>query len=111
FEGKPFITKHNRAGKGLGVHLFQSVEELRSYIEGESFEQPIDGVTLIQEYIESPDASITRCEFIGGTFFYAVRVDTSGGFELCPADECTVGEGSDGDEDLTPPPFEIVEGF
>ncbi|MGO1291409.1 MAG: alpha-L-glutamate ligase, partial [Brevibacterium linens] len=34
---------------------------------------------------------ITRAEFIGGRFHYAVRVDVSGGsFELCPADACEV---------------------
>ena len=27
-----FITKHNRAGKGLGVQLFHSLEGLRSYV-------------------------------------------------------------------------------
>jgi glutathione synthase/RimK-type ligase-like ATP-grasp enzyme len=26
FSGTPFITKHNRAGKGLGVQLFQTIE-------------------------------------------------------------------------------------
>ena len=31
-------------------------------------------------------------EFIDGTFYYQVDVDTSGGFELCPADSCEVGD-------------------
>jgi hypothetical protein len=87
-----FITKHNRAGKGLGVRLFQSVESLKNYVYSDHFEEPLDGTTLIQEYIEAPDASITRCEFIGGTFMYAVKVDTSEGFELCPADVCQVDD-------------------
>ena len=84
----PFITKHNRAGKGLGVRLFQHPGELRTYAESPAFESPIDGITLIQEYIQSPEPFITRCEFVGGKFLYAVRVDTSDGFLLCPADEC-----------------------
>ncbi|MCA1061849.1 alpha-L-glutamate ligase [Rossellomorea sp. AcN35-11] len=91
--GKPsFITKHNRAGKGLGVQLFHSVDALKNYVYSPAFEEPLDGTTLIQEYIESPDSSITRCEFIGGTFMYAVKVDTSKGFELCPADVCQVND-------------------
>ncbi|TMU88271.1 alpha-L-glutamate ligase [Bacillus sp. BHET2] len=87
-----FITKHNRAGKGLGVQLFHSVEALNSYVYSDDFEEPLDGITLIQEYIEAPDSSITRCEFIGGKFMYAVNVDTSKGFELCPADVCQVDD-------------------
>ena len=100
--GKSFITKHNRAGKGLGVQLFHTVEALEAYVGSENFEEPIDGITLIQEYITSADQSIVRCEFIGGKFLYAVRVDTSDGFELCPADACQIGE-------VQRPMFEILE--
>ena len=87
-----FITKHNRAGKGLGVQLFHSLEGLRSYVEGPEFEEPIDGITLIQQYIQAPEPYITRCEFVNGKFVYAVKVDTSEGFELCPADACQIGD-------------------
>ncbi len=111
--GKPsFITKHNRAGKGLGVQLFHSVQALKNYVYSDDFDEPLDGTTLIQEYIESPDASITRCEFIGGKFMYAVKVDTSEGFELCPADVCQVDDlfcpvGEQEDK----PKFQIRENF
>jgi len=84
----PFITKHNRGGKGLGVRLFQQSDALQIYVDGPEFESPIDGITLVQQYIESPQPYITRCEFVGGQFLYALRVDTSDGFLLCPADEC-----------------------
>ena len=87
FDGS-FITKHNRAGKGLGVRLFHDVAQLDEYVRSVEFEQPIDGITLIQQYIASPEPTITRCEFVGGKFLYAVRVNTSDGFLLCPADEC-----------------------
>jgi len=87
-----FITKHNRAGKGLGVRLFHSLEALRSYVESDAFEDSVDGITLVQEYIRAPKPFITRVEFVGGEFLYAVRVDTSLGFELCPADACQVGD-------------------
>ncbi|MEM1144564.1 MAG: alpha-L-glutamate ligase [Pseudomonadota bacterium] len=108
--GAPFITKHNRAGKGLGVRLFYSTQELLDYASSGSFEAPIDGITLIQQYIEAPEPFITRCEFVGQRFLYAVRVDTSDGFLLCPADECQ-------DDDATVCPatsaakFEIIESF
>ncbi len=87
FDG-PFITKHNRGGKGLGVRLFQNTDALRDYVDGPEFESPIDGITLVQQYIEAPQPFITRCEFVGGEFLYAVRADTSDGFLLCPADDC-----------------------
>ena len=88
----PFITKHNRAGKGLGVKLFHSVEPLREHVHSDAFEDSVDGVTLVQEYIRAPEPFITRVEFVGGRFLYAVRVDTTLGFELCPADVCQVGD-------------------
>ena len=88
----PFITKHNRAGKGLGVKLFQELQALEDHVESPAFEESVDGITLIQEYIRAPEPYITRVEFVGGEFLYAVRVDTSLGFELCPADVCQVGD-------------------
>ena len=88
----PFITKHNRAGKGLGVRLFQSQQGLRDYVLGGEFDDSVDGITLLQEYVRAPAPFITRVEFIGGEFLYAVQVDTSLGFELCPADVCQIGD-------------------
>lgn len=113
FEGKAFITKHNRAGKGLGVQLFQTFDALRLYVESPAFEEPVDGITLIQEYIQAPESFITRCEFVGGRFVYAVKVDTSEGFELCPADACQIGDlfCPVGEEIEEKPKFQIIEGF
>jgi len=82
---KPFITKHNRAGKGLGVKLLNNKKELDSYVSGKDFEPSIDGITLLQEYIEAKPKVITRAEFVNSEFLYAVEVDASEGFELCPA--------------------------
>jgi hypothetical protein len=107
-----FITKHNRAGKGLGVQLFHSIEALRQYIESPAFEDSVDGITLVQEYIQAPEPFITRCEFVGGKFMYAVRVDTSEGFELCPADACQIGDlFCPVGETAMRPKFEIIDGF
>lgn len=107
-----FITKHNRAGKGLGVQLFHSIEALQQYLESPAFEDSVDGITLVQEYIQAPEPFITRCEFVGGKFMYAVRVDTSEGFELCPADACQIGDlFCPVGETATRPKFEIIDGF
>ena len=88
---KSFITKHNRGGRGLGVKFFKNSSELEKYVN-EDFENSVDGITLLQEYIDSDPKVITRIEFVKGKFLYAVQVDASDGFELCPADECNVEE-------------------
>ena len=95
--GYPLILKHNRGGKGLGVRLFLSRAALDEHLASEAFEEPVDGITLVQRYIEAPEPFITRLEFVGGRFLYAVRVDTSQGFELCPADACQVDAGAIGE--------------
>ena len=60
----PLITKHNRAGKGLGVQLFQNEEELATYVNSPLFEPSVDGITLLQAYIKPSDGRIRRSEFI-----------------------------------------------
>ena len=82
---KPFITKHNRGGKGLGVKLFNNKKELDSYVSSRNFEPSIDGITLLQDYIEANPKVIKRVEFVNSKFLYTVEVDASEGFELCPA--------------------------
>jgi hypothetical protein len=111
-----FITKHNRAGKGLGVKLFRGLDAFQAYLESPLFEPSVDGITLIQEYIEAPEPFIVRMEFIGQRFVYAVRVDTSEGFELCPADACNIGDLAcpatpEAPRPAARPKFEILPGF
>ena len=89
----PFIVKHNQGGKGLGVRRFDSLDALELYVESAEYEHeaPVDGITLVQEYVQAAEPFITRVEIVGGEFLYALTADTSrGGFELCPADACAV---------------------
>jgi hypothetical protein len=113
--GYPLILKHNRGGKGLGVRLFLSRAALEEHLASPEFEEPVDGITLVQQYIQAPQPFITRLEFIGGRFLYAVRVDTSQGFELCPADACQVdaaGIGSAACPAVAPSEkFRVLEGY
>lgn len=109
-----FITKHNRAGKGLGVRLFQDLDALEAYVKSDAFEDSVDGITLIQEYIRSPQQVITRVELVGGKFLYAVQVDTSLGFEICPADVCQTGDAfcpAGTSTSAAAPRFRIVRNF
>ncbi|MGP7818169.1 ATP-grasp domain-containing protein [Niallia sp. 01092] len=111
FEGRSFIIKHNRAGKGLGVRLFKNSEALRVAIESNELEPSVDGIYLLQEYIESPTSTITRCEFIGGKFVYAVEVSTLDGFELCPADACNIDDVFCPTTEQKQSKFTIIENF
>lgn len=107
FEG-PFLVKPNRSGKGVGIQKFDTVEELVHAVDsGEFGGGSIDGVYVVQEYIRSPEPFITRCEFIGGEFTYALASRPSGGFNLCPTDVCQVPGAVADDE----PRFRIREGF
>ena len=90
--GGPVILKPNRGGKGLGVRLFRTADALLQYLDSADYEKPVDGIHLLQQYVRAPVPLITRAEFIGGRFLYAVEVDTSEGFELCPADACVVDD-------------------
>ena len=100
----PFISKHNRGGKGLGVHLHDDVAALDAWFDGPDYEAPVDGLLLLQEYIQAPEPVIHRLEFVGGEFLYAVRVDTRDGFQLCPAEACAI-------DPAQGPMFQIVEEF
>ena len=102
----PFISKHNQGGKGLGVRLFESHHEFDEYLSSPGYQAPVDGITLLQEYLRAARPLITRVEVVGGEFIYAITADTArGGFELCPADACAVDQV--GGPDL----FALREGF
>jgi hypothetical protein len=92
FADAAFILKPNRGGKGQGVRLFQRPEALADHLDSPDYDPPVDGLHLLQQYVRAPRPVITRAEFVGGRFLYAVEVDTTGGFELCPADVCAVGD-------------------
>jgi hypothetical protein len=91
----PFIAKHNQGGKGLGVRLFASHADFDDYLAGPEYEAPVDGITLLQEYLVAAQPHITRVEIVGGEFIYALTADTArGGFQLCPADACAISPAS-----------------
>jgi hypothetical protein len=91
----PFIVKPNQGGKGLGVRSFESVAALAEYLDSADYELPVDGITLVQEYVRAAEPFITRVELVGGELVYAITADTArGGFELCPADACAVDTGA-----------------
>ncbi len=87
----PVILKPDCGGKGAGVQFFSSADVLEEYLQGKANDFATDAPVLVQAYIEPAEPFIIRNEFVGGEHLYSVRVDTSGGFELCPADACEIG--------------------
>ncbi len=86
----PFILKPNCGGKGIGIQLIQSHKVLEDYLKHPDYSGSQDDIMLLQEYVKAPQPFIHRLEFIGSKFVYAVKVDTSQGFELCPAEACRI---------------------
>jgi hypothetical protein len=110
----PFIAKHNQGGKGLGVRLFASHADFDEYLAGSQYEAPVDGITLLQEYLVATKPQITRVEIVGGEFIYAITADTArGGFQLCPADACAISTAPAVPEPAAPEPslFSLRDGF
>ena len=107
------VTKHNQGGKGLGVQRFDDLADLEQHLGSPAWVEPVDGVALVQEYVAPAEPFVTRAEFVGGRFLYALAASTSQGFELCPADAC----GLDGAplfrlrEGHVPPLLERYEAF
>ena len=86
----PFILKPNRGGKGTGVSLIRDNADLERIIA--TFDDyTLDGTVILQEYVRPADGRVLRLEFVGGQHVYTVSIDAGGGFELCPADGCQVG--------------------
>ena len=111
FADQPVILKPNRGGKGLGVRLFSSAASLGTYLVSAEYEAPVDGLHLLQEFIRASRPIITRAEFVGGRFLYAVEVDTSDGFELCPADACDIGDANCPVTEAPRSKFTIIDGI
>lgn len=89
----PLVVKPNRGGTGWGVQWLPDHAALAQAAHAGTLAASPDGVRLVQEYVDAPAGRITRVELVGGRFVYAVDVDTSSGFELCPADACRPGDG------------------
>lgn len=112
FEG-PVILKPDCGGKGAGVQLFESGADLASKAEAGSLGLDPETTMLVQAYIKPAEPFIIRNEFVGGKHLYSVRVDTTGGFELCPADVCEIGDAAcpAGEEPDAPNKFKVLTDF
>jgi|SRR2546426_2433144 len=90
----PVVVKPNVGGSGALIRVFGEDAELRASAEGLDF--GVDGTVVVQEWLPAAGEAITRLELLEGEPLYAIRIgiDTSAGFNLCPADICQVPEGA-----------------
>lgn len=112
FDG-PVILKPDCGGKGAGVQLFESGAALAESVEAGRLDASLETTMLVQAYIQPAKPFIIRNEFVGGKHLYSVKVDTTGGFELCPADVCEIDDavcpvGEKADE---PNKFQVLTDF
>ena len=56
------------------------------YVKNPLFENSVDGITILQDYIDADPKVIHRMEFVNSKFLYTVQVDAGNSFELCPCD-------------------------
>lgn len=108
--GYPLMLKHNWGGRGMGVRLFLDIIELKQYVYSDDYEESFDGVTLVQQYIKSMEPRIYRAEFVGGKLVYVVAINNEQGYNLCPADSCSL-EGQFCATSSTQDKFTILQDF
>ena len=89
--GYPVMVKVNVGGSGTGMIRYDTPEELEAAVADKLTPVGVDGVALIQEYVQARDARVIRCEVLDGKLLYALALDGAGStFDLCPADVCMV---------------------
>lgn len=85
----PVLVKANIGGSGAGIERFETEEQLAAAAAAGALDLGVDGVALVQEQAPLRGGHITRVEFLGGRFLYAINVYPAGSsFNLCPADVC-----------------------
>lgn len=89
----PLLIKPNCGGSGMGITKFLSKKELINAIETNQIVFPQEQLLLVQEFIQPKDGHIVRVETINKKFAYAMKVYTSGTFNLCPSDGCDIDRG------------------
>ncbi len=102
--GFPAILKPNQGGSGARMYKVNSLQDIDDLLGGDSDLWAPDYVFVLQEYLQhdSRQDGIVRLEFLGGELLYAMRVRSSGGFNLCPSEVCHPGDGGDGSCALPP---------
>ncbi|MSP92433.1 MAG: hypothetical protein EXR79_11650 [Myxococcales bacterium] len=94
----PAILKPNQGGSGARMFKVESVDEVETLLRLQPDLWFPDNLLLLQEYLphDAPGRGIARLEFVGGELLYAMRVRSSGAFNLCPSEVCHPVDGVEG---------------
>lgn len=94
----PAIIKPNQGGSGARMFKVNSQADIDDIFADDADLWAPDYLMLVQEYLEhDPRAEgIVRLEFMDGELLYAMRVQSDGGFNLCPSEVCNPGDGEEG---------------
>jgi D-alanine-D-alanine ligase-like ATP-grasp enzyme len=84
----PVVIKPNCGGSGMGIQKFFTPNQLREAITSKTIEMQGEQLVLLQQFIQPQDDHIVRVETIGGKVIYAMKVSTTGTFNLCPSETC-----------------------
>lgn len=84
----PVVIKPNCGGSGTGIQKFFTPDQLREAITTKTISMPAEQLVLLQQFIQPQDDHIVRVETIGGKVIYAMKVFTTGAFNLCPSETC-----------------------
>jgi len=106
----PLLLKANIGGSGAGIVRYEKREELEEAVRERFLPESVDMVLLLQDLVPARGGTIVRVETLGGTFLYAIEVESGGGFDLCPADACIAAPGHAAVRmtAVTPPP-ELID--
>jgi len=96
----PILIKPNCGGSGSGIQKFENPDDLKSATDAGEIDIPVNGLFILQEFIQPRDGHIVRVETINGKIAYAMRVFTDGTFNLCPSDGCDVDRSTPATDDL-----------
>ena len=117
----PALVKPDQGGSGARMFLLHSRDELIRLLDDSPELWLPDNLLLLQEYFETdpskgfetdPSKGIVRMEFLDCELLYAMRVISSGSFNLCPSEICNPEIGASQCElpdAQTPPKFALYE--
>lgn len=87
----PVLIKPNAGGSGAGITLFNTRGELAASANDGKIDLGIDGVALVQEFLQPEGDCIYRVEVLNDSLLYGIRLPiVQENFNYCPADGCNI---------------------